>query len=70
LLGVTFDTDDTDGGTEFERDDEAGDTRLSASQFFGDAGVRAGTAVITIEDEVPGTDTVGDGTADEVEIKD
>jgi hypothetical protein len=69
LLGVTF---DTVAGTEFEQDAEPDDLALTASQFFNNAGVMAGTARITIEDElqVPGTDTVGDGIADEVEIED
>ena len=69
LLGVTFDTDTSPGGTEFERDDQSGDESITPSAFFNDPDVTAGTAIITLEDEVNSSDTVGDGTADEVEIK-
>jgi hypothetical protein len=68
LLGVTF---ATNGGTDFEQDGDP-EVDLTASQFFSNAGVAAQSAVIELEDELepPGTGTVGDGTADEVEIKD
>jgi len=71
LLGVTFATNGG-GDTEFEQDAESGDMPLTSGQFFSNAGVVARTAVITIEDELepPDTGTVGDGTANEVEIKD
>lgn len=70
-LTVLGDVFGTDGFTEFERDGDSDDQDFAdAAAFFSDAAIVNLTAVVKLIYELGGSETMGDGAVDEVEIED